>query len=289
MTQKEITDRKEQANGLKVIRAGEDLYLVEASDGRKCYKVTINGGAPECTCPDFPKHSDEEEWQCKHIISAERAVAHGTVATPETEPALNRRLLEKPFEPQQIKQRKGNFGDMLDYIEGHAVIKRLNEAFGGDWSFEVASHQVFDEEVLVVGKLKAAGIIKMQFGSSKVTRNSHDGSLVSLGDDLKAAATDALKKAATLLGVGLHLYGQKRPAGRPQEEQSRPSEPGITSGPDASGRLTNRQLSAIYAIAQSKGMNNKEVEANTIEVFNKKPEYLSKEEASVIIQQLQDE
>src|SRR5436309_3341261 len=30
--------------------------------------------------------------------------------------------------------------------------------------------------------------------------------LVSLGDDLKAAATDSLKKCATLFGVGLHLY-----------------------------------------------------------------------------------
>jgi hypothetical protein len=207
----------------------------------------------------------------------------------EERPTLNRQLLEKPFDPSQIKQRKGNFGDRLDYIEGHAVIKRLNDAFNGDWSFEVASHQVLDEEVLVVGKLKAAGIIKMQFGSSKVTRNSHDGSLVSLGDDLKAAATDALKKTATLMGVGLHLYEEKRPQDRPQEEQTRPSKPETTGNPGASGRLTNRQLSAIYAIAQSKGMANREVGAHTVEVFNKNPEYLTKEEASVIIQQLQEE
>ena len=32
------------------------------------------------------------------------------------------------------------------------------------------------------------------------------GKPVSIGDDLKAAATDALKKGASLLGVGLHLY-----------------------------------------------------------------------------------
>ena len=39
---------------------------------------------------------------------------------------MNRELLEKHFDPSQIKQREGNFGKMLDYIEGHAVIERLN-------------------------------------------------------------------------------------------------------------------------------------------------------------------
>ncbi len=38
---------------------------------------------------------------------------------------MNRELLEKPFDPSQIKQREGNFGKKLDYIEGHAVIQRL--------------------------------------------------------------------------------------------------------------------------------------------------------------------
>ncbi len=39
---------------------------------------------------------------------------------------MNRQLLEKPFEPGQIRQRKGRNG-LLDYVEGHSVIHRLNE------------------------------------------------------------------------------------------------------------------------------------------------------------------
>src|SRR5438552_19042939 len=54
----------------------------------------------------------------------------------------------------------------------------------------------------------------MQFGVSQLTREKGTGALVSLGDDLKAAATDALKKCATFLGVGLHLYADKPLAGR---------------------------------------------------------------------------
>ena len=46
---------------------------------------------------------------------------------------MKRELLEKPFTPAQIRQRKGRNG-MLDYVEGHTVIQRLNEALDGEWS-----------------------------------------------------------------------------------------------------------------------------------------------------------
>jgi hypothetical protein len=126
---------------------------------------------------------------------------------------MNRALLEHPFDPAQIKQRRGRNG-VLDYVEGHTVIARLNAALDGAWSFEVVAHEIRDHEVLVLGKLTVAGIVKMQFGASQVTRDRETKALISLGDDLKAAATDALKKCATFLGVGLHLYAERplRPA-----------------------------------------------------------------------------
>ena len=51
---------------------------------------------------------------------------------------MNRELLEHPFDPAQIKQRKGRNG-VLDYVEGHSVIARLNEALEGAWSFEIVA------------------------------------------------------------------------------------------------------------------------------------------------------
>jgi hypothetical protein len=122
---------------------------------------------------------------------------------------MNRQLLEDPFTPAQIKHRKGNFNRTLAYIEAPAVITRLNDAFDGAWSFDILEHHILQEEVLVLGRLTAEGITKTQFGSSQITRKKESGEIISLGDDLKAAATDALKKAATLLGVGLHLYDEK--------------------------------------------------------------------------------
>src|SRR5437867_10394935 len=147
---------------------------------------------------------------------------------------------------------------MLDYVEGHSVIARLNEALDGAWSFEITHHEVREDEVVVLGKLSAEGIAKMQFGVGQLTREKGTGALVSLGDDLKAAATDALKKCATFLGVGLHLYAEKpiRPAGPPGGAPSpaaaaRQPSPAESSPAAASrGGITPRQLDALARIAR---------------------------------------
>ena len=228
---------------------------------------------------------------------------------------MNRQLLEKPFEPGQIRQRKGRNG-LLDYVEGHSVIHRLNEALEGAWSFEIVHHEIREEEVLVIGRLMAENVVKMAFGGSQVTRERESGTAISLGDDLKAAATDCIKKCATFLGVGLHLYAEKPIGGRgpvpgrgpapravaapatrapaPQppakapvngSRQSNGSPPGNGSR-SSNGAATPRQLDAIGKVAQAKGLDPGAVEAMSLRVFNRKPDALTHEEAAGLIREL---
>lgn len=137
---------------------------------------------------------------------------------------MNRTLLEHPFSHEQIKQRAGNFGQTLDYLEGHTVIQRLNDAFDGQWSFSVKSHEILESEVVVLGELVAEGVTKMQFGSSSITRAKNSGEIISLADDLKAASTDSVKKCATMFGVGLHLYsGKSTNASKPAAKHPPPA------------------------------------------------------------------
>jgi Rad52/22 family double-strand break repair protein len=124
----------------------------------------------------------------------------------------NRQLLEQPFSLEQIKQRKGHMGGMLDYVETASVIQRLNEAWDGNWCFEVLEYKILDDEVIVLGKLTADTITKVQFGQSDIHRPKGSNKPLSIGDDLKAAASDAIKKCATLCGVALHLYRDEPPA-----------------------------------------------------------------------------
>lgn len=127
-------------------------------------------------------------------------------------------LLKKPFDAKDIKKRQGSFGKTLDYIEGHKVIQRLNSALGMRWSFEIVNYTIDNDHVIVHGviavpvldeKGNVTDVIrKHAFGGKKVNRAKLDGRpMIDLGADIKAATTDALKKAATLLGVGLDLYG----------------------------------------------------------------------------------
>ena len=217
---------------------------------------------------------------------------------------MNRALLEKPFEPSQIKQRQGKFGHILDYVEGHVVTSRLNEAFESNWSFEIVKYRIIKDpgEVLVLGKLTAEGVIKMAFGSKEIERNKDTKAIISLGDDLKAASTDALKKAASLLGVGLYLYSDQRPNGTPESghpekqdkgkptenEKNQPgpkNEPGTTG--DNGGRLTNKQLAMIFAVGKSKGLQAKEIKDKALATFSKNLNFLTKAEASIFINALQ--
>jgi len=204
---------------------------------------------------------------------------------------MNREVLEREFDDSQLKTKTGTFGNQVSYIEGAAVIARLNEAFEAMWSFEVIEHKVLEDEIVVLGKLSAGGISKSQFGSTRITRNRDAGEIVSTGDDLKAASTDALKKCATLLGVGLYLYGGGNGTGntKSNSKSNNQSKSGNDGG-NGSGRtrLTNKQLQAIFSIGKSKKMSQRDIKDYCIEVFNKVPDYLSKEEASTIIQELQD-
>jgi hypothetical protein len=99
---------------------------------------------------------------------------------------MNREMLEKQFDKEQIKQRKGSYGNTLDYVDTRTVIQRLNDSFDGNWSFEIVSHEQHAGEVVVLGKLTADGISKTQFGSNKIS-TSKQGEVISIGDDLKAA------------------------------------------------------------------------------------------------------
>ncbi|MCX7667370.1 MAG: RAD52 family DNA repair protein [Atribacterota bacterium] len=137
----------------------------------------------------------------------------------------NREILEKKFSKKEVKRRPGREGKELFYIETPSVIKRLNEAFDGDWSFEVKEKEIDLTRgyIWILGRLTCGNIVKEQFGFKAFSPN-HERNFSDFGDDLKAATSDALKKCATLLGVGLYLYEEEeelsptRPASEKQKQ-----------------------------------------------------------------------
>lgn len=218
-------------------------------------------------------------------------------------PGIKRDVLERPFDPSVIRTRRGPHGP-INYVEGAEVIKRLNEAFDAAWDFVVVEKEIRDAEVIVLAKLTAGGISKMAFGSSSLTTSRETGEVVSVGDDLKAAATDALKKIATLLGVGLHLYGDAQPsAGNGNGNGRGTNGNGAAHGGNGNGnggatraaaprtpdRLTQKQLSAVWAIARRLGLSTEDMRVRCTSAYGVLPEFLSRADASALIAELQAE
>lgn len=128
-----------------------------------------------------------------------------------------------------IKTRQGRGGFNPQYVETGYMIDRLNKIFNYMWSFEVKekSQNQSLTQVQVLGKLTGyivipsnppivQAIVKEQYGGSEIKKwragttdqqgNVVGGTPIDIGDDYKAAASDALKKCASLLGIAADLY-----------------------------------------------------------------------------------
>lgn len=136
-----------------------------------------------------------------------------------------------------VYSRPAKGGGTWNYVTGTYIKKVLNLMFGWDWSFEVVEYK-FDINIgqaYILGKLtvnsQGKSITKMQFGRVDIkfkkelafnndgtpkmakNRNGQEYQVkepgnkpLDLGNDLKAATTDSLKKCASELGIASDIY-----------------------------------------------------------------------------------
>ena len=121
--------------------------------------------------------------------------------------------LNEPF-PKEVERQLKKGGTSLTYIPVSEVISRLNKVLGFDgWAYEIikCERDALDPEFIVahvrlsvLSKDDFINVVKDGFGGQKIKRTKA-GDIVDLGDEFKGAVSDALKKAAQALGVGLYL------------------------------------------------------------------------------------
>lgn len=124
-------------------------------------------------------------------------------------------MLSEPFPPEMERILKKG-GTSLTYIPVSEVITRLNKVLGVDqWSFEIIScgRDALDPDYIVAHvriswhtdpSRPESTIHRDGYGGQKIKRTKQ-GDIVDLGDEMKGAVSDALKKAAQTMGVGLYL------------------------------------------------------------------------------------
>ncbi len=114
-----------------------------------------------------------------------------------------------------IKEKPGRGGKKVSFVEGGYIINQLNGVFSPlGWDFEIVEQGTTERkneksaegEVWVRGRLiindhkNGFKVFKTQYGQHNIHQN------VPIGDAFKSAATDALKKCASMLGIAQDVY-----------------------------------------------------------------------------------
>jgi len=133
-----------------------------------------------------------------------------------------------------IKERDGR-GGKVKYVEGWYIKQVMNVVFDYKWSNNITGHTITKDEVIVWGNVSA------DFGNNDIHTQSSFGEsaihyykcdkikkvadackqdksvcklhtceqTVSIGDDLKAAHTDMIKKASNIWGIAMDIYSKR--------------------------------------------------------------------------------
>jgi hypothetical protein len=153
-----------------------------------------------------------------------------------------------------IYNKPGRGGTPQKYVQGTWFVGEANALFNFLWSQRIIEHKYYEERSHIVAlvevsihipgktivtnypdgriettRIEPITLVKQQFGGADVkkwtkdTKTAKKGDLMDLADDLKAAATDGMKKCFSLFGFARDVYG-------PREKEELESE--SVDGPD---------------------------------------------------------
>ena len=182
--------------------------------------------------------------------------------------------LSKPLPEEVVKQRVGwhdSNGEerWVDYIDWQTAASILDEVYP-EWSHEVRDITVIGDLVAVTAAITIKGITRCGVGV--------DSALDERG--IKGAEHDALKRAAVKFGLARSLYTRRQ-----NKRKSQSSSGSNQKNDRRSDSVTEKQLSAIYAIARAKSL---DAQLESMALFKCEPEQLSRNAASDLIDHLRN-
>ncbi len=125
-------------------------------------------------------------------------------------------LIEGKTPKDAIYSHPGRGGKTFTYVTGFWIARQLNALFDYNWDWKVLREHIGQTQVWVLGSLtirleteggKYVTVFKEAFGGADIKMASGTSNVIDIGDDLKGASTDALKKAASLFGLAADVYG----------------------------------------------------------------------------------
>lgn len=118
-----------------------------------------------------------------------------------------------------VYKRPAKGGSTWKYVKSADVILALNTTFGGFWDFSIITDEatalemaVKTKSVVVRGRLTitnpstGVSVTREQYGRKDVAFKKGTNEPMDFGNDMKAAASDALKKCASQFGLFNDIY-----------------------------------------------------------------------------------
>jgi hypothetical protein len=314
--EKEASKRDRKGRALAamghVARTDDGFEVTTAGRKRETLRVWRDAeGRVQCSCAEF-QGSDEPRFRCEHILAVKYSleppveeVSPIGALVPQVEEVVARQAVEAPgvgpFEPELppvehdltaavtpfarilarlkeplpesvIRQRVGwtdrsGREHEVDYVEWHVVADILDAA-APDWSHAVRNIIQIGPFVAVTASITIAGVTREGVGTGEASDEK----------GIKKAEHDALKRAAVKFGVARELY--RKDDGEPTAAGISPEQAVARTIADL---VTPKQLVAIRAIANAVGI---DAEKRSLELYNCKPEELTKKAASALIDDL---
>jgi len=121
MTAKELQQRNEKADHLRVLQTDDGQFFVESGEGKILYNVNFSDDGDSCTCADFSRGIKKSpEFKCKHILAVFNAVPkrefEGAAFLEKHVPKLDERWITKIEGKEFVK-----YPGLLDLAHQHGL------------------------------------------------------------------------------------------------------------------------------------------------------------------------
>ena len=129
-TMLEMRQRRAQAL-IPTVRRVDNGYRVSSGSRDTEYLITKPNGKPICTCPDFQRHADQPDYQCKHILAVITAHKQGRLSSQNNG--------NSPPEPT-LPVSAGELHILHHYLpnEDPVRLKLIKNTKGYSWEISVA-------------------------------------------------------------------------------------------------------------------------------------------------------
>jgi hypothetical protein len=300
VTAKEMQQRNDKAQQLRVIQVEEGHYFVESSDGKIAYKAMLTDDKAFCTCQDFQKHSKDPAFRCKHLLAIMNCLPEGKADKQEflkkRQPRLDERFI-KTIEGKEfvvyaglldLAHQKGLIKMSVDILQyptpenGHmAIAKAQAESRLGEIYVDVGDATPTNCNAKVAKHLLRMASTRAKARALRDFTNIGMTCLEELGDfnDITEEGTN-LEPAAPTKGKAIKKESPKPAA-------SAPTPPASIKGSEHPGKMSEAQNRAIMNLAKRRGLTQDELEKLALESYGTEFTELTTADASQMIRYLQ--